>query len=153
MVDEELPPLPLNVERLVRVLDDHGVKYVLTGGLALILYDVTDRQTYDLDVVPEGSRDNLIRLGTALRRLKAQVISHWDPESEELHVEDSEFAPAIFTGNPFLHLLTPAGRIDVLLTPDGIPEGYSKLAGSTGQASIEGVFVALASLDDLFSFI
>lgn len=48
MVDEELPPLPLNVERLVRVLDDHDVQYVLAGGLGLILYDVTDRQTYDL---------------------------------------------------------------------------------------------------------
>lgn len=120
MADEDLPALPLDVERLVRVLEDHGVKYIVAGGLALILYDVTDRQTYDLDVVPEASRENLVRLGTALRELAAQVITHWDSDSEELHVEDSGFAPTVFTDNPFLHLVTPAGRIDVLLSPDGV---------------------------------
>jgi len=61
--DPEAPPL--GARELLRLLDRHGVRYVVVGGLAATAHGAT-RVTFDIDVVPEWSDDNLERLALEL---------------------------------------------------------------------------------------
>jgi len=149
--EQELPRLALDVESLLRVFRDHGVSFVLVGGTALIVHGAIDRVTYDLDVVPAASEDNLGRLAAALHELEARVITGWDPVRQELAVERSAYTPEMFRDNPFLHLVTNAGRVDVLLAPTGIPGGYDQLIDKADLATLAGGDVTLASLEDLIA--
>lgn len=147
--DHELPPYPLDVDRLLGTIASHGVEYVLVGGSALVIYGAIDRVTFDVDVVPARSRANLERLATALNELGARVISAWDPTTGELVVERAALTPDVFEANPFLHLLTDAGRVDVMLAPDGVPGGFDELAPNTNEATVGGTPILIAALDDL----
>jgi hypothetical protein len=55
---------PLDPERLVRVLANHHVRYILIGALAARLQGFP-RLTADADITPDPSRDNLERLSAA----------------------------------------------------------------------------------------
>lgn len=59
-------------EGILRMLDEHGVRYVLIGGMAAVLHG-SALPTYDVDSTPEGSTPNLARLSDALRALNARV--------------------------------------------------------------------------------
>ncbi|MGH9157868.1 MAG: hypothetical protein ACRD1K_18990, partial [Acidimicrobiales bacterium] len=63
---------PLNVAELLRLLDAHGVRYVIVGGLAATAQGA-GRVTFDIDVVPEWSTENLERLAGALKDAGAQL--------------------------------------------------------------------------------
>lgn len=145
----DLPPFPLDTEKLLGVLAQHAVDYLLVGGSAVLLYGVGIRETYDLDVVPEPSEENLERLGAALRALDAKVITHWSPVDAEIHVDESTFSSDVFAKNPYLHLLTPLGRIDVLLQVPGAPGGFEQLAKRAVKARVGHVEVALPAMEDL----
>ena len=58
--------------RIIGVLLDHEVRFVLIGGLAAIAHG-SPFPTEDVDVTPERSRENLTRLLEALRDLGARV--------------------------------------------------------------------------------
>ena len=147
--DRELPPYPLDVDRLLGTIASHRVEYVLVGGTALVIYGAIDRVTFDLDVVPARSRANLERLAAALNELGARVISAWGPDTGELVVERIALTADLFEANPFLHLLTDAGRVDVMLTPDGVPGGFDELVTNTNEAIVGGTPILIAALDDL----
>lgn len=149
--EQELPGLALDVEALLRVFRTNGVSFVLVGGTALVVHGAIDRVTYDIDVVPAPNEDNLNRLAEALHALDARVITGWDPLSQEMAVERSALAPEVFRDNPFLHLVTSAGRVDVLLAPTGIPGGYDQLIPNASVAMLAGGEVTLASLKDLIT--
>jgi hypothetical protein len=57
---------------LLRVLDRHGVKYVLIGGIAAVVHG-SPFPTEDLDITPDVGPDNLTRLSAALTELGAAV--------------------------------------------------------------------------------
>lgn len=145
----DLPQLRLDPIAILRALEAHRVSYVLIGGYALILQGLDSRVTYDLDVVPADDNENLTRLGAALAELDARVITHWDPDRDELHVDVSDFAPHVFLDNPFLHLVTRVGRIDVLMNPAGLDAGYADLSSDADEEIIRGVAVQLASVAEL----
>jgi hypothetical protein len=67
----EAPP-PLDAERIVEVLDRHGVEYVIVGGVGARLHGAS-RMTYDLDLCPGWEPANLDRLAAALRELGARL--------------------------------------------------------------------------------
>lgn len=146
---DELPPFPLDPERLVEVLARHEVEYILVGGSALIIHGIGSRETYDLDIVPSAAEDNLERLGGALRELGAKVVTHWSAADDELHVDESTFEPAVFRDNPFLHLVTPAGRLDVILRPGGADGGFDELAPGAVRARLGNVDLAISGVPDL----
>ena len=64
--EQEFDPEPI-----LRALNDHGVEYVVVGGLAAAAHGVV-RATADLDVVVERSWDNASRLAAALADLGAE---------------------------------------------------------------------------------
>jgi hypothetical protein len=67
------PETPLDAERILRALAEHGVDYVLIGGLAVQTHGHV-RTTSDADVIPAPDRANLKRLNAALRDLEGSGI-------------------------------------------------------------------------------
>ncbi|MHB2024173.1 MAG: hypothetical protein ACYCO3_12720 [Mycobacteriales bacterium] len=148
----DLPAIELDPEAILRAFSRHRVQYVLIGGYAVILQGVDTRVTYDyLDVVPYAGQANLRRLGSALSEIGARVITFWDPDTGELHVENSDFSAQVFLDNQFLHLLTNAGRVDVLMAPGGFADGYTGLVGQAEKEMILGLRIRLASVADLIT--
>ncbi len=70
MGDPDAPPL--QAAELVQLLGRHGVRYVVVGGLAATVHGAT-RVTFDIDLVPEWTDDNLARLAGALQEADAEL--------------------------------------------------------------------------------
>ncbi len=70
MGDPNAPPL--QAKKLFALLEQHGVHYVVVGGLAAIVHG-SARATFDIDLVPDWSTANLERLAAALRAADAQL--------------------------------------------------------------------------------
>jgi hypothetical protein len=75
----------LDVLRIMRVLNHHGVEYLLVGGAAAVIHGA-ERQTQDFDCVAQSSQENLQRLAVAMRELNARlhVEGLTDPEASTL---------------------------------------------------------------------
>ena len=67
MAETELAP-----ERMLAVLNEHGVRFVLVGGFAAVIHG-SPYLTTDVDVVPEWSKENLERMSAALESMHARV--------------------------------------------------------------------------------
>src|SRR3954452_10875578 len=68
-----------HVVAICRILADHGVEFVVIGGVAARLHE-TGHATVDIDVCPSRSKDNLIRLAQALKSLGARLRVEGDPD-------------------------------------------------------------------------
>jgi predicted nucleotidyltransferase len=67
-VPADVDPI-LDAERILRVLAEHGVEYVLIGGLAVQTHGHV-RTTNDADLIPAPDPANLERLANALQDLE-----------------------------------------------------------------------------------
>ena len=56
--------------RICEILNEEEVDYVVVGGFAAVVRG-SSLPTRDIDIVPSRSRENLDRLGRALRRMGA----------------------------------------------------------------------------------
>lgn len=135
-----MTPGSFDIERMLRVLDEHGVQYVVVGGIAGRLHG-SPTVTQDLDICYERSDDNLERLAAALRDLGAHLRGAPDDVPVLLDAKTLK-AGGNFTFN------TSAGALDVLAFPSGT-NGYPSLASNAEELDLDGVIVRVASLDDL----
>lgn len=145
-------PPPLDVPRLVRVLEDHGVEYLLVGGVAAIAHGAT-RATKDFDCLARRTSENLQRLAAAMRELGARlhVEGIADKEAAQLPVQLDEQTLA---GMEISTWRTEAGDFDVLVDmPDstGRRRSYEELVGHAESFEFEGVAVQAAPLEDLIA--
>ena len=60
------------MSQLLALLAEHQVRYVIIGGVAAIVHGAS-RATFDIDIVPEWSSENLDRLADALRASDARL--------------------------------------------------------------------------------
>jgi hypothetical protein len=67
---------PPDVRALIRVLNNEGVRYVVTGSAAAMLHGVA-LEPGDLDITPARDEDNLWRLARVLELIEA----HHDPDA------------------------------------------------------------------------
>jgi hypothetical protein len=137
-----VPESEFQPERMLQVLEAHGVRFVLIGGFAAVIHG-SPYVTTDIDVVPSGDEQNLGRLSDALKAMHARVWTASEP-----------------TGIPFDHgaaslgevlvwnLVTDFGRLDVTLEPAGT-SGYDDLASDAIDLEILGAHVEVASLADV----
>src|SRR4029077_14601976 len=91
------------------------------GGYPARLYGAR-RPTYDLDITPSTSLDNLHRLSMALRELDAGI--RVDGLDERLPFDSSAES---LQGMKILNLRTPAGDLDLTFTPAAFPAGSGGL--------------------------
>lgn len=139
----EPAPAPLDLGRLLRALDDHGVEFVVIGGLAAIAHGAR-RMTLDLDIVPRPDAANYARLADAVAALGVEGETVVDASFRELDPCDAvDLARA---GN--VTLRTDAGRLDLLNAARDAPS-YDELAASSIEATIVGIAVRVAGVDDL----
>lgn len=135
-------PRPLDPDCLFGSLHDHGVDYVLIGGMAAVLHG-SPTVTNDADIVPDPDTDNLNRLSAALVDLDARIRSVDDPAGVPFDPH-----PALMASMAMLHLMTRCGNLDLAFAPAGI-EDYASLAGRTVRFDLDGTPVMVASLDDV----
>ncbi len=127
----------------LRVLDRHGVNYVLIGGFAANVLGAPVN-TNDLDICYERTAGNMERLAAALSELGAKLrVAHVD--------EDLPFildGRTLASGDSFT-FRTEAGALDVLGTPSGTG-GYRDLDAAASTYDLgQGLEVRVVGLDDL----
>jgi predicted nucleotidyltransferase len=125
---------------LLRRLVEHGVDFVVVGGIAMIAHG-SGRLTHDLDICYATDAANLEALGSALMELGATL--HGVPET-------APFVPDARTlrHTMILTLDSDDGKIDLLVEPAGAPR-YVLLRDRAIDATFDGITVKVASLDDL----
>jgi hypothetical protein len=133
-------PSPFDPLRTLRVLDDHGVRFVLIGGFSARLHG-SPTVTNDLDVCYARDRSNLEALANALVELHAKLRGA--PEDVPFILD----ARTLAAGDHFT-FVTDAGSLDILGTPSGV-SGYDELARNADRMDLDGVSVLVASIDDL----
>ena len=127
---------------MLRVLDEHGVRFVLIGGFAAAVHG-SPYVTTDVDVTPATDAANLANLSAALRELHAKVRT--DGVSGELPFEQDG---ASLAQAKVWNLVTRFGDLDVAFTPDGTT-GFDDVVRDAESLEILGVVVRVASLADV----
>ena len=133
---------PFDPERVVRVLAEHKVRYVLVGALAARLQGFP-RLTAGMDITPADDVENLERLATALENLHARVYTEAVPEGLVF-----DCSPRTLANAEIWNLVTDAGRLDVAFKPSGT-EGYQDLHKSSVMFDVFGATLEAASLEDI----
>lgn len=129
-------------EKILAVLEEHGVRCVLIGGFAAVIYG-SPYLTTDVDIVPAAGPENLQRLSDALRDLHAKVWTSSEPEGAPFHHSAASLADV-----RVWNLVTDHGRLDLTFEPSGT-QGYDDLARDATHLMILGVGVDVASLADI----
>lgn len=133
------PETPLDAERILRALAEHGVDYVLIGGLAVQTHGHV-RTTNDADLIPAPNPANMKRLAAALRSMQARVLNEG---AEEMEV-DAKMLPQA----TIWQFVTRDGGVDVMHeVPGGRP--YSELSERALRVQLGDVEVPVVDLDDL----
>jgi hypothetical protein len=126
--------------RALRTLDEHGVKFILIGGIAGRLLG-SPTVTNDLDVCYRRSPDNVERLASALRAMRARLRGVDDEVPFQLD------AATLANGDSFT-FVTDAGNLDVLGTPRGT-SGFDDLVATAVEMDLGGLNVKVCDLEDL----
>jgi hypothetical protein len=135
-------PPEFNVIRLLRRLVEGAVDFVVIGGVAVVA-QASPRYTKDLDIVYSPDRDNLERLGAVLTSIHARLRGI---------DEDIPFIADARTlrQTQILCLVTDDGNLDLLVEPSGAAD-YGTMRRRADEIELDGVTVAVASVDDLIS--
>ena len=124
-----------------RTLVEHRVRFVVIGGFAGRLWG-SPAVTNDLDVCYSRDGENLGRLASALKELKARLRGVGEDVPFRLD------ARALEAGDHFT-FETRAGNLDILGFPAG-SGGFEKLVRTAEEMEIDkGLRVRVASLEDL----
>jgi hypothetical protein len=132
---------PFSPVELLSVLVEHGVDFILIGGLGAIVHG-SPYATVDVDIVPRQDRPNLSLLSAALRALGARV---YVSSTETLRFEHDGTSLADAS---VWNLATMFGGLDITFIPAGTT-GYSDLAERAQGIDIGGVVVRVAALEDI----
>jgi hypothetical protein len=129
-------------EEILRVLESHGVRYVLIGGLAATLHG-SPLRTGDADICPAREPDDLERLAAALRSVGARIRAADAPQGLPFACNARFLA-----GVELLNLSTSFGDLDIAFHPAGT-RGYDDLIARVDCYDLGGLVVPVASLEDV----
>ncbi len=142
MTPEPLPPKAPELRKLLGPLIDHGVDFVVIGGMAGVSHG-SSYPSFDLDVAYSRDRVNVGRLVGALEEITVRLRGV--PSDLPFALD----ARTIENGANFT-FITPHGDLDILGEVAGIGS-FDELKASSIQKEISGVSVRVASLDDLIA--
>ena len=123
--------------RLLEVLTDHDVEFVIIGGVAVITHGYT-RMTEDLDICYRRSPENMERLAAALAPLRPTLRGA--PADLPFRLD----AATLRSGLNFT-LETSAGDLDLLGEVSGVG-GYAELLADSVETEVYGRRVRVMSL-------
>ncbi len=127
-------PLPLDFKELLEEFVRENVEFVLIGGYAVAFYG-RPRATKDIDLLLEGSPENLHRVSLALARFGA-------PEKVVAAIATMAHDDVVFMGHPPL-------RVDMLLTISGV--GSSAIFEDAVRVQLDGIAMRVISLPHLIA--
>lgn len=133
------PETPLDAERILRALAEHGVDYVLIGGLAVQTHGHV-RTTNDADLIPAPDPANLESLASALRSLGARVLNEGE--------EDVEVTAKMLPRATIWQFATRDGGVYVMHEVPG-GRSFSELSERALLVRLGSVEVPVVGLDDL----
>ncbi len=139
MSGEPEPPPHFDPVAILRALVEGGVEFVLVGGLAAAVHG-SPTVTYDVDIAPRQSEENLARLAAVLRALGAVRFTDPDVPLEEPRAE--RFTERVE------QFAAPMGYVDVLRSLRAVG-GFDDLAGRAERVEVGEVTVVVAGLDDV----
>jgi hypothetical protein len=138
--------LALRIGRLLGVLHEGRVEYVLTGSVAAMAYGLA-LVPRDLDIAPSLETGNLDCLATVLRQLgaKPKYAPTWlhGPTREQCEAWIPEPADEVNLDHRFV---TAYGELDVVPRKAG---SFAELAPRAIRVCAFGIQVRIAHLDDL----
>jgi len=126
--------LPLDFKELLAEFAHDGVEFLLVGGYAVAFHG-RPRATKDIDLVLEGSEENLKRAAKALMRFGA-------PANVVRATESMQEGDVAFMGQPPL-------RVDLMRSIDGVSSG--DLFSNAVMANLDGVSLRVISLPHLIA--
>jgi predicted nucleotidyltransferase len=136
----ESPERPLDLRELFRVLDEHGVDYLVIGGVAAQVHG-RRRTTKDLDVTPAPDPENFTRLAAALVALDAHPAelgpSAQTPTAEQLRL--APVVPPLTTRHGELHILNDVPGATV----------YAEMRTRALSTDLDGIVMHIVAVDDL----
>jgi hypothetical protein len=138
-VKDPPPPDRFDPARILAVLDRHGVQHILVGGLAATLHG-SPTVTFDIDLTPEQSRQNLERLAAALTELGAYT----DPDQPMKPPSADDFAYMVAS------FASPVGYIDVFRETQAVG-GFDRLQDRAEEVEVAGLRIRIADLDDIIA--
>ena len=131
----------LDLRSLLAALDEHEVRFVVIGGVAVGAHGYV-RATEDLDIVPDPSAENLSRLARALAELQATLPL----------AENRVFQPAgeltALKRRRNMTLATRHGALDIVQQAAGVPS-FGQLDEEAVESELLGVPVRVCSLAHL----
>lgn len=143
----------LDTERILRTLNEHGVQFVLIGGLAALVHGST-LATADADVLPEPGPENLERLLDALMTLDAQVLVAEQrlamESAEPWEVTELRRGAAGLEVADAWHFTTSAGPIDVVMQVTGVGRYHDHLSAAV-QREVFGLVITVAGAEQLIA--
>jgi hypothetical protein len=135
-------PLEFEPTEMLRVLVEHGVRFVLIGGYAAVLHG-SAAFTTDADICPARTPENLSRLAAAIREMDGRIRTSAEPAGFEVTLDEH------FLGQmKMVNLVTRYGAFDVSLEPAALDD-YEALEANADEYEIAGVLVEVASLRDI----
>ena len=140
-----MQPSETDYATILRILEKHGVDYVVIGGVAGILHG-SNLVTTDLDVMPARTDENLSRLSQALVEMHARLRQSGPPVFMR-HFADGEW----LLGASTWLFETDGGDFDLLFAPAGAQPFEGLAADALDVEAQEGLVVPIASLDDLIA--
>jgi hypothetical protein len=129
-------------EQVLSTLDRHGVEFVVIGGVAATIHGST-LATFDVDVTPRRTRDNLARLSAALTELGARIRDDPGGAGLPFNRDTASLADA-----QMWNLTTDAGDLDLSFVPAGT-RGFADLIRDAVRVDIGGMTLHVASLADV----
>jgi hypothetical protein len=131
-------------ERMLRILVDHAVQFVVIGGYAAVLHG-SPTYTGDADICPDREFPNLERLAAALIELDARIRTDAVPDGLPF-ARDAGFLERMTTA---LNLTTRFGDFDLAFAPAAFTGGYPDLLPHSVEYDLDGLRVRVASLADI----
>jgi len=131
---------PLDLLELFRVLAEHGVDYLIIGGVAAQVHG-RRRTTMDLDVTPAPDPENFKRLEAALVALDAHPVE-LGPNAPTPTAEQLRVAPVVPP------LATRYGELHILNEVPGATE-YAAMRARALTADLDGIATSIVGVDDL----
>ena len=129
-------------DRILRALSEHGVEFIVIGGVAAALSG-SPLVTFDVDITPRRTHENLERLSAALTALDARVREENTPGGLAFTHDASSLADAAMW-----NLTTSAGDLDIAFLPAGT-QGFDDLARDALSMEVAGRHVLVACLADV----
>lgn len=138
--------MALFYEDVIGALTDEGVRFVVVGGLAVILHGVP-RTTADLDLAVDLNEDNVRRLVAVLTRLgfhpRAPVLADELARAERRREWIEDKGMRAFT---FHRPTRPMDEVDVIIDS---PVDFARLARNAERLRAEHLVVPIAGAADL----